>query len=204
MAQLPSWERRPSIGGVMPANMALAEAASQTFKKGDFLTIDSNGRVVQTLSAGSSLGATTATINNTAARVIGQADQDASGVTGALVQVVPLKGVQFLLPVYSATPASAIASTAQIGKSYELIYVNSDIDHFAVNLDATTNIKLQVVDMLPGAGGQNLYADLGVGTGNYANVDFKGYSTAAGTDQYAYVWVEFLANYSLGMGGSYS
>jgi hypothetical protein len=190
MAQVMTWEVR-GINGQPARTRVGFEAASQTFKKGDFLTVDSNGRLAQAISAGSRVGATTAATNNTAGRVVGQACQDATGTTGAYIVYTPVANHEFMLPVYHSTAASAVPNTNQIGTSYELIRVNVTVPYWAVDLEHTTNLKATIVDMVPGPTGHD--GDTG-----------SGIATAASTVQYGFVWVRFLADFSLNCGGAYS
>lgn len=156
--------------------VALPEAASQTFKKGDFLTLDANGRVQQALSAGNNVGGIS--VNATGNRIVGRAEADASGTTGKLAPVMTPGGTQFELPVYNPTPASAVPSTAQIGKQYDLRYATGSPKNFwAVDISSTANPKLKIVDML---------------AAYHTGWDGAGYPTAASTTQYGNVWVEFL------------
>lgn len=158
----------------------LPEAASQTFVHGDFLILDSNGRAQVAVAAGSRVGASSS--GATTNRIVGQAMHAASGTTGRQVQFVKAKpGTRFLMPVHHATAASAVPNTNQVGKVYELIHVNADIDYWAVSLDNTTNVKVKVVEMFPD---------------DHTGWDGRGYPTAASTTQYGRVWVEFIDNES--------
>lgn len=187
MAQMPSFGARGKKRIV-----ELPEAASQTFKKGDFLTLDSNGRVQQTLSAGNNLGATTASTNNTALRIVGRAEADASGVTGRFVPVMVAEpGTAFSLPVYHGTPSSAVPNTSLVGKSYPLRYASGSPAYFALDISTTTDFKAKVVEMIPGPGGHDGF-------------DGQGYPTAASTVQYGNVLVELLPQYCALTGAPYS
>ena len=170
---------------------AYPEAASQSFKKGDFLTVDSNGRAQLAAAAGSSVGATTATLNNLANRIIGRAEADASGTTGKMLPVLLVEGSEFLLPVWHGTPSSAVPNTNQIGKTYELKYVSGSPNYWAIDISATTNPKFKITDMQPGALGHDGW-------------DGSGYPTAASTVQYGVVWGTFIDDFSAAGDGVYA
>lgn len=187
MAQMPSFGARGKKRIV-----ELPEAASQTFKKGDFLTLDGNGRVQQALSAGNNFGLTTAATNNLASRIVGRAEADASGVTGRFVPVMVAEpGTQFSLPVWHATPSSAVPNTNLHGKSFEVRYASGTPNYFALDLSATSYPKARVVEMVPGPAGHDGF-------------DGQGYPTAASTVQYGNVLVEFLPQYCALVGAPYS
>jgi hypothetical protein len=169
--------------------LALPEAATQTFIKGDFLTIDSNGRVQQAVAAGSRLGATSGAITN---RIVGRAEVNASGTTGRFVSVMIAEpGTEFLLPVDHATPSSAVPNTNLVGKQFELKHVTAvspNAAYYAVSLDNNTNVKEKVSDMY---------------TPDHDGYDptLPGIATAASTVQYGKVWVEFMDEHCIFGGG---
>ena len=173
MAQSPSYQFRG-----LARTVALPEASTQTFKIGDFLTLDSNGRVQQALSAGTNAGASSA--GTTTNRIVGRAMQNATGTTGKLVSVILAEPqTEFLVPVYHGTPSSAVPNTNLIGKGFELRYASGTPNFFAVDISASTNPKVKITDIYPPDH-----------TGYDPSV--PGYPTAASTTQYGQVWVTFI------------
>jgi hypothetical protein len=109
-------------------------ASSQTFKKGDWVTLTS-GQVAVAVAAGSNLAGGT--------KVLGMAWADAPTTTNAQVTVVVADdSTEFAVAVYHATPASAVTAVAQIGTSYELR--NDSTGGSVVDIGSTTNTKVQI------------------------------------------------------------
>jgi hypothetical protein len=153
--------------------------ASGSFKKGQFLIFNSG--VDRHAASDANLGAT----GNTT-RIVGMALEDSTRDDGSAKGVVEVMiaepGTQFLLPLYHATPASAVATPAsQLGRSFELRNVGGNYD--AIALDATTNTKLKIVG----------YATEEYPTWPGRITDTAG-SVTAGTTQYANAWVEVLGS----------
>lgn len=174
MAQAPSYGARG-----LQRVVALPEAASQSFKIGDFLTIDSTfGRVMQGMTVNTSLGGTTG--GSTDFRIVGRAMQNATGVTGKMVDVMIAEPhTEFLLPVYHGTAASAVPDTNLIGKGFELRYVGGTPNYFAADIEHTTNRKLKVIDMyIPDHTGWD--------------PTVPGFPTQASTTRYGQVWCTFI------------
>lgn len=113
------------------------EAASQTFKPGDFL-IDSSGSMA--------IGCATAASIATSSTVLGLADSTASGTTAARAPFIPLdENVLVRLPVYHATPASATTAITQIGSTFNL-YRNTANAWFC-DISSTTAPYFTVTDI---------------------------------------------------------
>ena len=173
MAQAPSYGARG-----LQRIVALPEAATQSFKIGDFLTLDSNGRLQQALTAGNNFaGSSSGTTTN---RIVGRAMQSATGVTGKMVDVMIAEPhTEFLLPVYHGTPSSAVPNTNLVGKGFEVRYASGTTPFFAVDISANTNSKVKVTDMyIPDHTGWD--------------PTVPGFPTAASTTQYGQVWCTFI------------
>lgn len=116
--------------GALPQVATYPEAASQTFKRGDFVYLAS-GKVTAAVAAGSNL-------TSSGNAPIGIAANDASGTTDAnCVVYIANENLEVCLPVTHATPASAVTAITQIGTSYELENVTSY--GYAVAIDDTSN-----------------------------------------------------------------
>lgn len=88
------------------------EAASQTFQPGDFLKMDSAERLEIAAAASNDVGTVL---------IAGRAVAPASGVTNARVPYMRADNdTEWLVPVYHATPASAVTSQDLVGKVYNL------------------------------------------------------------------------------------
>jgi hypothetical protein len=176
LAQAPSYGARG-----LQRVVALPESTNQTFKIGDFLTLDANGRVQQKLTTGSNLGSAAAGAV-TDYRVVGRAMQSGtnSSTGGKMVDVMIAEPhTEFLLPLYHGTPASAVPSTALIGLGFELRYVAGSPNYFAIDVSATTNRKMKITDMyIPDHTGWD--------------PSLPGFPTAVSTTQYGQVWCTFI------------
>ncbi len=112
-----------------------AEAASQTFKQGDLVGIDANGRVVILVAAGSNWDSTSGT------KMLGIALNDASNLAAASatknigVQIVT-KDTPISLPYWSATPTSAEQQDVIQGKVFVIRNVSGI---FVCNADTPAN-----------------------------------------------------------------
>lgn len=146
------------------------EAASQSFKIGDIVQLNSSGQVAIGATAGNDM---TAASN---LRPLGIVSQDATGVTNSKIKVlVPHNGAQFLLPVEHATPASAVTAESQTYKTavtggYVLTHTSGGV--WAVAIDTTTNPIVNIMDICE---------DYPVG------------------EQYGTVWVSFLPAVAVGI-----
>lgn len=130
---------RTTDGG--PAHIEVyGEAASQTFKAGDLVTL-SSGLVAEAAAEGADVGAGT---------ILGMALSPATGVTGSRVEVaVAGERTLFSLPVYHATPASAITATASIGAATMDITRQTvgGVSSFAVDINDTSNANASLVNI---------------------------------------------------------
>jgi len=118
-------------------------AASQTFKKGDILITDANGRLV----LGAASGANIAAVNAAGHGKCYIADQDGNSLTqDTLVQVVAANEDSLLrMPLTTNGSAQAFAQS-QVGKVYEIRNVSGN---FFVDVAANTNAKVEVVERDP-------------------------------------------------------
>lgn len=178
-------------------------AASQTFKQGDFVMVNSSGQVQQAITSGngsSTNGAPTAWSSGNTNLWVGRANEDAQPQSGDITAIPNPKlyasvticepGTQFLVPIYHATAASAYPNPNLIGNSYELWNLSTPAvlgtgvswpgNVYSVRIDKTTNVGVVIVDFDPT---------------NYASWPDIGQTAAPSTgtfSQYAYAWVEFL------------
>jgi len=148
-------------------------ATGQTFVKGDFLIFNGSGQLELAVAAGSNVGS--------GALIVGQANENALDDYGNLkpsvVVIFAQPGTQFKLPLYNATPASAVFNTNEFGVRYELANTSGGV--WAVDNGHTTNLALTIV----GVDGD----------------DYPGWlngASGAGTVEYPGVWVEIRAAFS--------
>lgn len=118
-------------------------AASQTFKKGDYLINDANGRVALAAAAGANIAA----VNAAGYGKCYIADQDCNSLAvDTLVQVVVGNDDTLLrMPLTNNGSAQAFAQS-QVGKVYEVRNVSGN---FMVDTNANTNAKVEVVERDP-------------------------------------------------------
>lgn len=113
------------------------EAASQSFTQGDFVAIDSAGRVTIAATAGNTLA-------STGNRLIGRAMEPASGTTDHYVDVeVFTEDTRITLPVYHATPASAV--TAETTVDTECVLINETTGGWMADIGTTSNPILHAI-----------------------------------------------------------
>ena len=131
----------------------LKETASQTYKAGDLVYLDSNGTVA----------IATTSSNNLNSAIAGIATAKATGVTGTPVQLQVIRGTDaYKMSVWHATAASAVTALTQLGVVYRVRYDTSalptgtagkwvvDIQNTTVE-DATTALaKVQVIGFWEG------------------------------------------------------
>jgi hypothetical protein len=166
--------------------MSLPEAASQTYAIGDWLILDSNGRLQQAAAAGASVAASSGVRTN---KIVGRAVDAASGTTGKMRNfMVAEPGTHFALPFYHATPGTAVPSTANNGIQYGLIHVDATVDYYGVDVAGTTDVKLKQVDVV-------------LEDHTAWNPGSQTLATAASTTQYGLVWCEFLSEHCIFGGG---
>lgn len=144
-----------------------------TFKQGDFVLFTTSGLV-----AAAAAGNNFAAASSNATRICGRALADAVDVnTGAVrpfVQVIVAQpGVEFQVPLYNATAASAVPALAQLGTAYEMRQSSGGFPQ--IDNGTTTNAHAYIVDFDP--------------------TDCPNWPTSiTGGVQYANVWVEFKAS----------
>jgi hypothetical protein len=109
-------------------NPTLKETASQSYRVGDLVYIDSNGTVAIVTES-------TDTVNSA---ILGQAARAATGVTGAPTYVQCWRPEdRYLMQVYHATPASAVTALTQRGQVYSIIKDESGNDTYHVDIGTT-------------------------------------------------------------------
>lgn len=114
-----------------------AEAASQSFDRGDFVILDSDGNVATAIASGSDYV-------NTDPEVLGMALCDASGTSTTEIPVLlATDNVEFLLPVKST---QATAKT-QVGVGYELNHAGNGQYAVDVSTDGTASPCVVVVEI---------------------------------------------------------
>lgn len=120
---------RPTIPGEI---RYFPEAASQSFKKGEFVYLDANGKLNACASD--------------ASIIAGMAMQDASGTENTAIAITLAKeGQKFTLHVTNAGSSTTTANS-QVGNKYGL-YVASNIAY--VDVGDTTNKRFIVSDVAP-------------------------------------------------------
>jgi hypothetical protein len=152
---------RPAAGGNGTVRtLFYPEAASQTFKKGDPVYLVS-GKVTVAVAYTSGDPVVAGT------KILGHAAMDATGTTDSSIPVIIAdEHVEFLLPIYHPTPASAITAITQVGVAYELYRATiSGNLGFGVDISETTDTKVVV---------QEIDATYPVG------------------EQYGHVWVKYI------------
>jgi len=175
-------QRALGIAGPNPVQIRSYPVKSgATFIQGDFVILTSTG-----LDSAAAAGNNFANPTSNAVRIVGRAIdpalvQDGSGAQATYAAVeMAAPGVWFQIPLYSATPASAVPTITQIGTKYGGRQVTAGFP--SVNLDDTSNVIFMVTDFDPN--------------------DFTAWpgSVGPGTTQYANVYAEVLAAASLATG----
>lgn len=122
------------------------EAASQTFKVGDIVLLNSSGQVAIGAAAGNDM---TSASN---VRFLGIAAQAATGTTNTSlkVHVMGAEDAWFLLPVEHATPASAVTAESQTYKTastggYCLTHTSAGV--WGVTIDTTSNPVVNIMEV---------------------------------------------------------
>lgn len=122
-----------------PETFKGAEAASQTFDRGDFVILDSDGNVATAIASGSDYV-------NTDPEVLGMALNDASGTSGTEIQVLrATDNVEFLLPVKSGNTTAK----TQVGVGYELAHVGNGQYAVDVSTDGTASPVVVITEICP-------------------------------------------------------
>lgn len=135
---------RTSDGG--PANIkTYPEAASQSFKAGDYVDL-SSGKVEVAFAA----SGTYSSADMDGATILGMAINDATGTTDSPVKVVIADDrTEFLVPVVHATPASAVTAVTQHNMSCDLAhYTLSGVTSWGAAIDDTAGTNtVRIVDL---------------------------------------------------------
>lgn len=126
---------RKESNGAPVESLRGVEAASQTFVKGDFLTLSSGKLAIAVAASG-----TYTSGDLESATIIGTADADATGVTDTPLTYTPLTdNTLHLLPILHGTPASAVSAVAQLGVGYDLgHYTLNGVTVWGVMIDDTS------------------------------------------------------------------
>lgn len=128
---------RPNWG--VPETFIGAEAASQTFRYGDFLILDSDGNVATAIASGSDY-------LSTDPEVLGMALCNASGTSLTEIPVLlATHNVEFLLPVKSGN----VTAKTQVGVGYELAHVGLGQYAVDVSTDGTASPMVVVTRIAP-------------------------------------------------------
>jgi len=131
-------------GGVASNPMLYPEAASQSFKVGQLLCIDTAGRVKAIADAG--------------VKLWGIAMEDASGTTDNLVQVdLILPGDRLIVSCYHATAASAVMANANVGDTYQVI-TSSNVTY--LDKSSTSTPLFKVLARMPEDAATDIYPRL--------------------------------------------
>lgn len=102
------------VEGRNPQIKPYQEAASQSFKAGQLLLVNSSGQVAIFAADGSNF-------DSTGDRIIGVAQDDATGTQGSTIRVRVLRNSDLVrMPVFHGTPASALTNANQIGDPFVL------------------------------------------------------------------------------------
>lgn len=148
--------------------------SSAVFSYGDFVLFTSTG-LDKMCAASTAFTAATTTATSIAGMAQAPSKDSTSQLQNTSVPVImPLADVEFILPLYSATPASAVATPAtQFGTKYGGYQTSGNYP--AVNLDDTTNVFFRITDFFMN--------DLPTWPG----------AITAGTTQYPWVYVVVLS-----------
>lgn len=120
------------------------EAAGQSWKRGQALTLDGNGDLSIAVASTSTYGS--ASIAATASGLI--ALQDATGVTGAVTTVIkPIEGIEYLMPVINAA-MTATTDRTLIGETFDVAhYTYNGVTGIGCQIDKTTNANFIVTGL---------------------------------------------------------
>lgn len=111
------------------------EAASQSFKKGHFVEMNSSGQILE-VSSGDVI-------------ILGLALSDATGVTNNLVEVaIAQDGTEFEMNVYHSVTASSVTARSNLYTKWAY-YNDGDIGRINIG-DSDGNDALQITEILTG------------------------------------------------------
>jgi hypothetical protein len=205
---MPSTIYRPYFVRGLQRTGRLPIAASQTYKVGDFLAVNSSGQLIQAATAGdgsSTNGQVPIWSSGITNLIVGQATEDAQPQANDPTIIPTTKtygeftiaepGTQFLIPLFHNTASSAYPNPNLIGVGYELWNLSSSAtwptgsnvpsNVYVARIDKTTAIKGQITDFNPD---------------EYPNWPDVGQTAAPSTgtlSQYCGVWFEFLGGATL-------
>jgi len=112
------------------------EDASETFKKGELVYLDSDGQLV--------------VCSSDATTILGMALTDATGTAGTKIPVlIAQDGTEFEANVYHATAASAVTEWGEVDNKYAY-YATGNIGY--VDIGDTDNDALLITEILTGGG----------------------------------------------------
>lgn len=116
------------------------EAASQSYKQGDFVELIS-GKVTQIVAASNTAGSSD--------KVLGMAMKDATGTTDADAPVlVANDSTLYLMPVWHTTPGSAVTAVTDVGTAFALGHRTvSSQTNYVITLDDTTDTHVVPVEL---------------------------------------------------------
>lgn len=140
---------RKESDGSTPPTVIVPEAASQTFKAGDFVTL-SSGKATIAIAA----NATYTSGDLESGLIFGTAVADATGTTDApcAIELITDNSL-FMLPAGHATPASAVNAVAQLGVGYDLIHHTSGgVTAWFYGIDDTSVKNVIPVELIDAAG----------------------------------------------------
>jgi hypothetical protein len=164
-------------------------AASQTYKAGDYLSLNSSGQLqVAISSVGNDATAWSSGITNL---IVGRATEDAQPATGDPTILPTTKlygefiiaepGTQFRMALFHTTATSAYPAPTQIGAQYNLSYRSiTGNSIWCANLASSSAPMVQVVDFVP-----DYYP-------GWPDVGQAAAPSTGTLSQYADCWVEFL------------
>jgi hypothetical protein len=150
MATYQHYAQRREADGSTPPTIVVPEAATQTFVKGDLLTL-SSGKAAIAVAA----NATHTSADLESGLVIGTAVADASGVTNTPVAIELITDNTLIrLPVIHGTPASAVTAVAQLGVGYDIGHWTdgSSVTGWGYMIDDTSVKNVIPVELIEPAG----------------------------------------------------
>jgi len=148
-----TWQYQGPKYRCLPDSTALIlkypEAATQTFKAGDFLTINSTGQVAIAVAATSTYASADVDTTN----IIGMALNDASGTTNTPVSVVVATETTLFLVQATKSGGSEVTATSHLNKKYDLAhYQVGGVNGWGYTTDDTTAPNVVVVELYTAPG----------------------------------------------------
>lgn len=153
MATYQFYNQRRESDGSTPPSVTVPEAASQTFKKGDFVTLTGGKAAIAVASS-----ATYASADLEAGLIFGTVVANATGTTDApcVVELITDNSL-FRLPATHATAGSRVTAVAQLGVGYDLAhYIDANgVRGWAYTIDDVTVKNVIPVELIEPAGTLN-------------------------------------------------